>query len=132
MGIKNPEQFKEWQEKAEEDFGAANLLLKNNAYPAIVCYHAHQVAEKYLKGYLAYNDFEFEKTHSLDTLLENIAEKIDKEFQKYKDEALLLTSYYFESRYPDFREDISIKEAEEAIEKVTLIRDLVLSKIESI
>ncbi len=81
---------------------------------------------------MAYNDFEFEKTHSLDTLLENIAEKIDKEFQKYKDEALLLTSYYFESRYPDFREDISIKEAEEAIEKVTLICDLVLSKIESI
>jgi HEPN domain-containing protein len=129
MGIKNPEQFKEWQEKAEEDLGVAKLLLKDNAYPAVICYHAHQVAEKYLKGYLAYSDIEFEKTHHLDDLLEGIAAKVDKEFQKYNEEALLLTSYYFESRYPDFREDIPIKEAEEAIEKAILIRNFVLSKV---
>lgn len=131
MNIKNPEQFKEWQIKAEEDLGAAELLLKDNAYPAIVCYHAHQVVEKYLKGFLAYNDFEFEKTHNLDDILKDIAEKIDEEFLEYKDEAVLLTSYYFESRYPDFREDIPMKEAEEAVEKASAIRDFVLSKVDS-
>lgn len=42
-----------WFAKAEADLQAAELLL-NAANPLldIVCYHAQQCAEKYLKGYL--------------------------------------------------------------------------------
>jgi len=131
MGIKNPEQFREWKEKADEDLGSADLLLKNNVYPAVICYHAHQVVEKYLKGYLAYNDFEFEKIHKLDILLAEVATKIDKEFEGYKDTATSINDYYFEARYPtDFSEDISLEEAREAVEKASEFRDFVLSKVE--
>jgi HEPN domain-containing protein len=131
MSIKNPEQFKEWKERADEDLGSARILLKNNAFPAVICYHAHQVIEKYLKGYLAYNDFEFEKIHKLDILLADVVAKIDKDFQEYKDTASSITDYYFETRYPaDFKEDISLEEAREAVEKSSEFRDFVLSKVE--
>lgn len=130
MSTKNPEQFKEWQERADEDFGSAKLLLEHECFPAVVCFHVHQVVEKYLKGYLAYNNFELEKTHQLDVLLEEIAIKIDEEFRKYKDEAVSLNDYYIETRYPtDLRENILIEEAKEALEKASRIRDFVLSKV---
>jgi len=130
MGIKNPEQFKEWQKRVEEDYGSAKMLLDNDGFPSVVCFHAHQVVEKYLKGYLAYNDFELEKTYQLDGLLKEIA-KIDEEFMQFVDEAVSLNDYYIEARYPtDFREDIPLEEAKEALKKAANVRDFVLSKVE--
>ncbi len=131
MTIKNPEQFKEWQKRAEDDLGSAKLLLENEGFPAVVCFHAQQAVEKYFKGYLAYHDFELQKTHQLDILLKEIATKIDREFEKYKEGAMSLNDYYIESRYPgDIREDISIGEAKIALEMANEIKDFVLSKIQ--
>lgn len=44
---------KEWVEKAEEDFDAADALLYGREVPlaAVVCFHCQQSAEKYLKAY---------------------------------------------------------------------------------
>jgi HEPN domain-containing protein len=131
MNDKNIEQFREWQKRAEEDFGSAKILLNNNGFPSVVCFHAHQVVEKYLKGYLAYQDKEPQKTHQLDILLEECV-KIDESFRDCIEEAVSLNDYYIEARYPtDFREDISLKEAREALEKAEKIRDFVESKIQS-
>ncbi|MEO1068074.1 MAG: HEPN domain-containing protein [Cyanobacteria bacterium J06638_6] len=49
-----------WLAKAEADLQAAELLL-NAANPLldIVCYHAQQCAEKYLKGYLVARSVQF-------------------------------------------------------------------------
>jgi HEPN domain-containing protein len=132
MSIKNLEQFGEWQRKADEDFGSAELLLKNNAYPAIICFHAHQVVEKYLKGYLAYHDFEPQKTHQLDMLILKVS-KIEEDLKDYKEEAMSLNNYYIETRYPaDLNEGISMKEAKTALEIADKIRKLVFSKIKTV
>ena len=50
----------EWVEKAEGDFATAGRKLRARRYPNYdaVCFHAQQVAEKYLKGIdtIAYGD----------------------------------------------------------------------------
>ena len=45
---------KEWLDKAEDDFYSARLLLRVGEIPmpGSSCFHAHQCAEKYLKGLL--------------------------------------------------------------------------------
>lgn len=131
MNDKNIEQFQEWQKRAEEDFGSAKMLLDNDGFPSVVCFHAHQVVEKYLKGYLAYQDKEPQKVHQLDSLLEECA-KIDESFKDYIEQVVSLNDYYIEARYPtDFREDISLNEAKASLEKAEKIRSFVVSKIKS-
>lgn len=129
MSNNNLEYFKEWQKKAEEDFDSVKILLENNGIPAIICYHCQQVVEKYLKGYLVYNNVEFPKSHQLDVLLEE-AVKINEAFKDYSDEVAPLNNYYIEARYPmDIKEDISINEAKIAFEIADKIKNFVLSKI---
>lgn len=129
MSDKNIEQFEEWQKRAEDDFGSATMLLSNEGFPAIICFHAQQTAEKYFKGYLAYCNRELRKTHQLDILVEECA-KIDADFNDYVEEAVSLNDYYIEARYPtDFREDISFVEAKEALGMAERVREFVKSKI---
>ena len=44
--------MKEWVEKAEEDYKAANQLAKISLqhFATTICFHAQQCAEKYLKA----------------------------------------------------------------------------------
>ena len=61
----------EWVEKSEEDWNAMlslNRARKNPAY-GVVCFHAQQCAEKYLKGRLEEGGIAFHKTHDLNELL---------------------------------------------------------------
>lgn len=46
---------KEWQDKAEQDYQTIVILARQRkkALPDIICYHAHQCIEKYLKALLA-------------------------------------------------------------------------------
>jgi HEPN domain-containing protein len=55
-----------WFAKAEADLQAAELLLNTtNPLLDIVCYHAQQCAEKYLKGYLVARSVPFKFVHEL-------------------------------------------------------------------
>ena len=122
--------FKEWQEKAEEDFQSGCILLEHEGAPASIAFHAHQVVEKYLKGFIVFHGKSFEKTHHLDELVAE-CKKIDNSFKDFIDEVAILNDYYIEARYPiDIKEDISFEEAGEAIKKATTIRDFLLSKVE--
>jgi len=122
--------FKEWQEKAEEDFQSGRILLEHEGAPASIAFHAHQGVEKYLKGFIVFHGKSFEKTHHLDELVAE-CKKIDNSFKDFIDEVAILNDYYIEARYPiDIKEDISFEEAGEAIKKATTIRDFLLSKVE--
>jgi HEPN domain-containing protein len=61
----------EWASKAEEDLKTAAHMLRLEASSptAIVCFHAQQAAEKYLKAYLVYRGTHFPKTHDVEELL---------------------------------------------------------------
>ena len=63
--------IKEWLQIADEDLYSANILYESvRRHKEIICYHCSQSMEKYLKGYLAYNNIFPEKTHNLLFLLE--------------------------------------------------------------
>lgn len=47
------EQTEPWVVKAEENLKAATILFESGDFPsAVVCFHAQQAAEKYLKAFL--------------------------------------------------------------------------------
>lgn len=56
-----------WCEKGRRDFITAHkaLLDESEIFPDIICFHAQQAAEKYLKAYLVFLEKEFPKTHAL-------------------------------------------------------------------
>ena len=56
-----------WCEKGRRDFITAqnSLLDTKEIFPDIICFHAQQAAEKYLKAYLVFLEQDFPKTHAL-------------------------------------------------------------------
>jgi HEPN domain-containing protein len=62
---------REWVLKAEEDFAAASSLNRRRKKPLsnIVCFHAQQAVEKYLKARLEEASQPVPKTHDLLHLL---------------------------------------------------------------
>jgi HEPN domain-containing protein len=97
----------EWIQIADEDFYSAQLLNEALRKPyEIICYHCAQATEKYLKGYLAYNNITTPKTHNLLLLHELCVEK-DIAFENIRTECSLLNRFTNEIRYPH---KIEIKE----------------------
>ena len=62
----------EWVEKAEEDYDGALVLMRQHTRPLpnLVCFHAQQCAEKYIKAALVNHKTSFPNTHDLITLHE--------------------------------------------------------------
>ncbi len=70
----------EWLNIAEMDMASAKFLQNMHPVPVeIICYHCQQSAEKYLKGYLAFNEEEVLKTHDL-LALNNMCQNMMKNF----------------------------------------------------
>lgn len=116
-----------WLLKAENDIKTIQCLLENDPITDSICFHAQQAAEKYLKAYLVSQEQTLPKTHDINTLLKQCI-VIDKDFLNLSN-AVILTDYAVELRYPD---DYYIPDLEEAIEAITIaknIKTLVLSKI---
>lgn len=62
---------REWIIKADHDLTAAAQILKlGKAAPVeIVCFHAQQCVEKYLKAMLVYRSIPFPKSHDIRVLM---------------------------------------------------------------
>ena len=119
--------FKEWIEKAEEDFGFASINLKDSAnrYHAQVCYHFQQAAEKYLKAFVVGYNLEFKKVHDLTELLRICTEK-EPSFSSLRPDCEFLTDYYIDTRYPvAWPAKIDLEEANRAKKCTENIRNFV-------
>lgn len=80
------------------------------------CFHCHQAAEKYLKGYLTSKDIQFAKSHDLDYLSKLCTETCN-EFESLREEILILNKYGIESRYPaDIPLYYSVEETKKSID----------------
>ena len=82
---------------AEMDIKTVDSLLTLPKYPEdqmynIICFHATQAVEKFLKGYIINNGKTVEKIHNLD-ILQKAAMGIDNSFSKIMDDCLLLNEY---------------------------------------
>lgn len=114
----------EWIKKAEGDWATLSReyrVLEDPNYDA-VCFHAQQCAEKYFKARLFDAGIQFAKIHDLEILLNDLFQ-IEPNWNSLRNEAIVLSSFAVEFRYPGA---IAIKsDADKAVEHCSLIRKLV-------
>jgi len=91
---------KEWFRIGDEElnFAKASFEELNSFYPQI-CFQCQQAVEKYLKGFLAEHQKPFPKIHDLVNLTK-LCSQINQDFNKFIDEANILSQYYLIVRYP--------------------------------
>jgi HEPN domain-containing protein len=88
---------------AESDIMAFKELLAGTYYPAdrkyhIICFHATQAVEKFLKGYIISNGKKIKRIHDL-SLLHHAAMDIDSSFKTITDACLYLNTFTPDIRY---------------------------------
>ncbi len=94
------EAWRAWAEKAENDLRTVAILLEHNtALWEIICFHAQQAAEKYLKAFLVSRGSTVPKIHDLTTLLAQCAQ-YDADFKSLENDCRRLTAYGVAPRYP--------------------------------
>lgn len=104
-----------WFVKAARDLRAAELELA--AEPPLlghVVFNAQQAAEKAMKGFLAWHDRPFRKTHNLVEIGRACAE-IDPSLEELLREAAPLTEYAWRFRYPADPDQPLVEEAKGAL-----------------
>ena len=135
----NPEEGKRWVKQAEVEFIALEVLLKEvstqSKVSCTVCFMAHQVAEKALKGGMCGKCGFYLMTHYLPPLVQEL-KKNDPPLtdQDLLDEcATTLDKYYQSTRYPDRHpsstgnipaDHYSPEDAQQAKEKAESILDM--------
>jgi HEPN domain-containing protein len=88
----------------------------------IICYHCAQSIEKYLKGYLTYNDIIPQKDHNIILLNETCIE-LDHTFEQTRNECGFLNKFVNEVRYP-YRIEIKEEDVIHALNLVEKIRNI--------
>jgi len=120
---------KNWFARADEDLQTIEVLLKEKKIiPNPICFHAQQVGEKYLKGFLASRDLHVRKVHDLEVLVDD-CKKIDPAFKELGKDAKLLNQFYTQARYPADYGEFSVQDAKDGCEAAKRIKDFVLKKI---
>ena len=135
--MRPPEEVKkeivrQWLAKAEQDMKAAEALLFAEPpflYPA--CFHAQQAAEKYLKALLTWHQIEFPKTHAIEQLLDLMKDAEPETASSLRD-AVALTPYGVDIRYPGDQPEPNQQEAREAVELARGVRDAVMDRLKEI
>jgi len=119
-----------WCEKGRRDFITAQnaLLDTREIFPDIICFHAQQAAEKYLKAYLVFLELDFPKTHALEDLV-LLASSKDPACRNLFSVSCDLSPYAVEIRYPD-SSSLSPEDAREAVHTAETIRNFILGKIQ--
>jgi len=120
---------REWIRKAENDFATAQHLNKGGElYVEGTTFHAQQGAEKYLKALLVWHQIEFRKTHDIQELL-NLLTSIDHDLPDILSEAVDLTPYGVEYRYPGDYPDATVEDATKALSLARHVRDVIRSRL---
>ena len=116
------EQVSKWVELAEEDFRLAKFAfkMKSNIPYRLICYHAQQTAEKYIKGFLVSELIDFPYTHSIEALLKLTPKETG--LQEFIEELSELTNYAVAKRYPGDYNKLTKKNAEDAVNKSSKVR----------
>jgi HEPN domain-containing protein len=121
------EDVREWLKIADDDFDSAKILNESTRkHYEIICYLCAQAIEKYLKGYLTWNDIIPEKTHNL-VYLNRICIEKEKPFKDIKTEGDILNRYSSDIRYPHKYEvdESDVNFAINAVEKIRNIESLI-------
>jgi HEPN domain-containing protein len=120
-----------WFRKAEGDLLNARNNLAADLVPLdTVCFHCQQMAEKYLKGVLAWHAQPFGRTHDLEALIA-LCSTIRGELAALREHANLLSGYAVDVRYPDAFDEPTLTEAEDALQAALAVKAAILSVLGS-
>lgn len=118
----------EWIEKAEGDRDTALRELRARKRPNYdaACFHAQQLAEKYIKAFLQENAFAIPYSHNLIDLM-MLCGQADSSFLLLQNDLISLEGYAIRFRYPGQSADQT--EAKTAIRIAENVRQFVLSRL---
>ena len=113
---------REWIAKAENDLKAAAcaLPLADECPTDVVCFHAQQCVEKYLKAALVLHGIGFPKTHDIRMLMGLLPQHIRPDVKPAMQDRL--TEYATVTRYPGDYEPILFPEARKAVALARRVR----------
>ena len=123
--------FGHWVERSKYDLDTAKVMLETGRY-LYVAYMCQQTIEKILKAIIAQQDKENFPIHNLNRLAEiaSISDELTSEQFNFLAE---LTLYHIETRYGDYKENLSEiindKEAEQVYRKTKGIYKWLYQKI---
>ncbi len=118
-----------WLEKASLDCKTAKFeLTAEPPFVTDIVFHAQQATEKALKGFLAWHDIPFRKTHDLAEIGFQCT-KVDPTLRELLIRAALLTEYAWRFRYPGDAEGPTPEEAETALALAVEVLDAILSRL---
>lgn len=115
----------EWVKKADLDFKTVVRLSSESEVRDIVCFHAQQAVEKYLKALLTRHQIEFPKTHIIRRLL-ILLEIVEPSLADTLDDANWLSPFGAEIRYPGDRPEVLPFEELRACELAAPVRGAVM------
>jgi HEPN domain-containing protein len=119
-----------WLTSGDADLKVAkNEIGDDEEVYFVVCFHAQQAAEKYIKAYLIFLDIEPKHIHEIGELIELGLVK-DPALKEFQERADTLTSYAVEVRYPDTPYKPSKEEAEETIAIAEQVIGYIKNKID--
>ena len=120
---------REWLGKAALDLRAA--AFEFTAQPPLtadIVFHCQQLAEKSLKGFLAWHDRPFRKTHNLFEIGQQCA-AVDPTLEGLIRQAARLTEYAWKFRYPVEPEEPSVAEAQEALALAREVYEAIINRL---
>jgi HEPN domain-containing protein len=119
----------EWVRKAEEDLLAAERLLSSgeDCPFAVVCFHAQQCVEKYIKAVLVVDRIPFPKTHDLERIVHLLPEGVELPLSPPEQERL--TGYATVFRYPGNYEPVARGDAQAAVAAARRVREAARTRI---
>lgn len=118
-----------WLAKAALDLRAAQFEMQaGEELAADIAFHAQQSAEKALKGFLAWHDKPFRRTHSL-VELGGQCSALDTALEGLLRRAATLSEYAWKFRYPGEPDLPSVEEAAQALALAREVFDAVLARL---
>ena len=124
------EDVRAWLSKAALDLRAAahDMAAPAEGLWGDVLFHSQQAAEKAIKGFLAWHDAPFRKTHNLEELGVSCV-AIDAGLAAAIDETAPLSEYAWKFRYPGEFVEPDRLEAEEALAAARKVFDAILERL---
>jgi HEPN domain-containing protein len=113
----SPGSPQEWYSHALSDLALAQLAAATSeeVLPEQICFHAQQAVEKVFKAVLLSRRVRFPLTHDIQELIE-VARQGKVKLPEWIEEAVQLTPYAVETRYPGSIEDIGDAEVQQALD----------------
>ncbi len=105
---------RDWLARAKGDLALAGVPLPEGGFYEDLCFHAQQAAEKALKAIYLHHGWTFRYVHDLEELITRLRQN-GLAVPEDVENAVTLTSYAFEARYPGLDEPVTEEESKKAL-----------------